>query len=143
MRNAVVGLLLALPIAAQGGVYKWVDADGNVQYGDRPAGAAQEIKTRPAPPPDSRAQDRLQRQRRLLDSIANDRQVKQEKAAKLDRDRVERERECQAARNRLERYERAQYLYDKGPNGEHNILSDEQRAAEEQKLREGIKRHCS
>ena len=37
MRRALGGLLLVLPmLAAQGATYKWIDADGRVNYGDRP-----------------------------------------------------------------------------------------------------------
>jgi hypothetical protein len=36
-------ILLALPAAAMGGVYKWTDAEGNVVYSDEPRPGAEQI----------------------------------------------------------------------------------------------------
>lgn len=50
-RIALVLASLALPMLAQGAVYKWVGPDGKVTYSDRPQPGAQEIKLPKEPPP--------------------------------------------------------------------------------------------
>lgn len=50
-RGALVLASLALPMLAQGAVYKWVGADGKVTYSDRPQPGAQEMKLPKEPPP--------------------------------------------------------------------------------------------
>lgn len=50
-----------------GGVYKWVDDNGVVHYGDRPnTTEAQEVKIDPAPEVDPAAEEKLRQQRQQL-----------------------------------------------------------------------------
>jgi hypothetical protein len=43
MRRALASLLILMPFVAVGQVYKWTDADGKVQYSDRPVTGAETL----------------------------------------------------------------------------------------------------
>ena len=67
------------------GVYKWVDARGNVHYGDKPsAGTVKEIdiKTQGSGTPPPNEAERRERQRRLLNVYQEEREAARAKAQK-------------------------------------------------------------
>lgn len=49
MRSALIIGLMACSLAASAGVYRWVDENGKVHYGDRPPAQAEQLN--PPPPP--------------------------------------------------------------------------------------------
>ena len=51
MRYLPLLLALCLPFSALGGVYKWVDENGKIHFGDRPRVNAEEVKLRNTAPP--------------------------------------------------------------------------------------------
>ncbi len=144
LRATAVSALLALG-AAQAGVYKWVDEQGNVHYGDRPDGQGAKALQVPegrgaAPPPatDSRAE----RQRRLLDAMETDRIERREARRQQAAAAEDRERRCHYARDRLRRFEAAARLYDLDGQGERRILSDRERALALDRAKADIKKWC-
>ena len=60
MRQLILSLLLVSPIAV-GGVYKWVDENGEVHYSDKPVENAKQMRvpgaaSKPAPRPEAEAE---------------------------------------------------------------------------------------
>lgn len=148
MRYAVVTILVSCCLAAAvqaSGVYKWVDSEGNVHFGDQPTdGAAAQIpQPKTQVPADAAYQERLQRQKQYLDARQEERVQAKQKAAEAKAKKVEREAQCQKAKEQLAYLEAHSRLYTILPNGEQQYLSDEQRDAELATVRKQVAELCA
>ena len=126
-------------------VYKWVDEDGRVHYGDRPQGRPAEELSLPqgsdgqAPgPPASRAE----RQRRLLEVMETERLERDEARRKREAAAADRNARCHYARDRVRRYQSAGRLYDLDEQGERRILGDAEYDRAMQRARAEVKKWC-
>jgi len=146
MRTSIlaVALLAASAPALATDVYKWVDEDGRIHYGDRPAGeSAEAVEIEPRQPgTDPELEQRRDKRDKLLEQFADERRREAEEAERLAAEKAQRKRECTRARDQLWQYEHAPYLYDTNDDGERRILSDAERAAEENKLRRFLENKC-
>lgn len=132
-RLAVFALGLALiSLAQQGssaGVYRWVDDQGKVHYGDRPPSKDKatpiELESAPAPAPDDH--ERKAKTQRLLDAMESERNREKEQAAQARAVKARRERNCEVARRHVTLYQRANKISRVGADGERTYLSDEER----------------
>ncbi len=131
------------PLSA-GAIYKWTDAQGRVHYSDRPADAdSGSVKIRPAPqPPQADVQERRIRQQKLLRAFDEEREIDRQKAAKAREDRQLRADNCASARQNLEAYRNARYLYDEDAGGERRILSHAERSQATEKMRQAVEYWC-
>jgi len=129
-------------------IYKWIDADGNVHYEDRPTGAATEERLDLT----YRATDRSSVQARVKSRV--DAQTAREEAkstaAAAEQEAAEnaaaekqRSDRCDRARARLESYLQARRLYRTDDNGERVYLDDSQSQQARQKAEEQIAEFCS
>lgn len=145
MRRATLfTLLLLLPIGAGTEVYKWIDDQGQVHYGDKPSdGDARplDIDRTPAAP-DPQREKRREKRNRLLQQFADERAAARRDAEEQARQKAARERRCDQARQRLWRYEHSQYLYEETASGERRILDDNERTRQQQQLRDHIATEC-
>lgn len=122
------------------GIYKWVDKDGNVHFGDRPANnSASEIKISPTKP-NSINQQRIEKQNQYLKDRqqARDEKKKQRKAAK--KKKKEKKRACQKMQKYLTKLEEHARLYRNDKEGARYYLSGPERDAAIVKARNKIKR---
>lgn len=134
-----------LATGAHAAIYKWVDGQGRVHYGDRPPGgnaAEMDVPASPRPGAAPDAAERLEKQRRLLRAYDEERRRREERAARDRLRAADLERRCEAARERLRLYRDAGYLFRKDALGERVILSDSERRAEEAELERTIADHC-
>lgn len=138
-------ILVLLPALTAAEVYRWVDENGNVHFGDRapPARQAEQVPIE-APPPenDPEVRKRLEEIDRLNAINKEDRQRAKEKAAKEELERKRREQQCAIARNRLERSRTAGYLYLPNDDGTRRILSDMERSGAIREMEAEIAQHC-
>lgn len=129
-------------------IYKWIDADGNVHYEDRPTGAATEERLDLT----YRATDRSSVQARIKSRV--DAQTAREEAkstaAAAEQEAAEnaaaekqRSDRCDRARARLESYLQARRLYRTDDNGERVYLDDSQSQEARRKAEEQIAEFCS
>jgi hypothetical protein len=143
----IAGLLVSGPISA-GDIYKYVDASGNVHYGDRPSGDAAEerldITTRATDPAVVQAEID---QRRAADAVRDEKRVlranQKEEAAEQRAAREQLARQCEEQRKRLKSYTESQRLYRRDENGERVYLNGDERAETEAALRQEIETTCS
>lgn len=139
-------MMSALAPSVQAAVYKWVDEQGKVHYGERPRGAqAEELKIKPQSEAQTKPIDpahRLERQKRLLQSYENKRQAEKKQRQKSAEVEAENQRKCTEARDQLKGYEEARYLYNLDGKGERKILTDAERAKETAELRDAIRKYC-
>jgi len=144
MRLVFCALLWAgLAAPAQGEVYRWEDAEGNVHFGDRPpAGASREALDLRAPASDSSATaERLERQQRYLEVTDQERRQEVAERERAARQQARRQGNCRQARARLERARSAAFLYRDTPEGR-VVLDDRQRAAHTAGLRQAVAQWC-
>ena len=144
----VLGLILALAAAsavATGEVYKWLDADGNVHYGDRPPATgldSRSLSLPPAPAPQGDQAQRSLKQRRLLDAFEAERDQRDQAAAEAAAGKREHTRDCEKARRDLARFARANIVYTKDASGARIYMSDEERRDAAANARAWIGKHC-
>ncbi|MDX1252484.1 MAG: DUF4124 domain-containing protein [Gammaproteobacteria bacterium] len=126
---SIAGLVLACATVSAGEVFKWVDSQGKVHYGDRPqSGAAQTLKIAPSP-----AVDESLRQRREAPNKQPKPEPGEEEKKKpgqitsAKEARQEMAKQCDDAKRRQEKYQGATMLFEQTDNGERRILSNEER----------------
>jgi len=125
-------------------VYKWVDENGKVHYGDRPgnAGSTQMEVKDSAPAPNPAAEEHREKTQKLLDQYADERTEKQEQQAKRKEEEAQRKESCAKAKKQLEQYQTASYLYEKDEKGERRVLSKEERAEAEANAQKAVDHWC-
>ena len=138
-------LCLSLPAVAE--VYRWVDPDGQVHYGESPPSeGALKIELPEAlessPEPDRETADRLARQQRLLDAYEHERERKEAAAADASRARQADAARCADLRQHWRRLSFAGPVYYQSPDGGRDYLNDEQREAAKQRLRPAYAAAC-
>jgi hypothetical protein len=129
-RLLLCAALLAWPMLASAVVYKWVDAQGKVQYGDRPPdgvhaelveglgtshGTQQVAASAPRPSPSPPT----------LGNAAPAPSEKEKKAVDQDVEAT-RQKQCAEAQDRYKKLIEGRHLYITGENGEKQFLTSEQ-----------------
>ncbi|MCW8847215.1 MAG: DUF4124 domain-containing protein [Sedimenticola sp.] len=142
-------LLFSMLQVAEAAVFRWVDAQGRVQFGDRPPPDQQaeelEIKSSPSGrgDPDSQTtQERNERRQKILESYQDEREEKRQAQKKRDAKAAQRKIRCAEARNRLHEYERATALYELQSDGSRVYLTKEQFESQIETARASVKKLC-
>ena len=148
----------ALPLAAHAQVYKWVDENGKVRYGDTPppkakakviatpgarspaappaaanAGKANDAKKGPLTP----AEQEMEFRKRVKEA--------QESAAKAEKESKEKEarqQNCESARAALRNYQSGQRIARTNAEGERYFLDDAQVAEEASRAQQAVSQWC-
>lgn len=129
--------------ACAGEIYKWVDDNGNVHYGDRPqSNSAQTVKVRPHSFGEENAQGRRRLQRRLLEAFEQERAQKREAQEQAKQEREKRDRQCQLAQTDLLNYQRGGVFYEVDADGNRIYLSDTEVANRIAQLRDAVDQIC-
>ncbi len=143
----VGGVILLAGTAMAGDIYKYVDKDGNVHYGDRPSGEATEqrmalaSRSTDSASVDARIEQRLERDAQR-EEARQERAAEKEEAAAVREEAEKRAARCEESRARLQSYDAALRLYKQDENGERVYLDDAQRAAAEKRARDAISEYC-
>lgn len=138
--------LLALSTSAGAAMFKWKDADGNVQYGQYPpAGSnAEPVKVKPAPrsapaTPATTPQERLE-------ALEKNKQEARDKQAEAEREKTNteiRKRNCENARRNLATLERGGNRRTLMPDGSYGRLDDAARQARLEENRKAAEEFCN
>ena len=148
---------LALAAAAQAQLYKWVDQNGKVQYGDNPPPGAKVTKLKApagaAPPPaTAAAKDAKGAKKGPLTPAEQEqeyrkRQAEAAKASQKDeqarKDADTRSDNCARAQESLRGLESGQRIARTDEKGERYYIDDETRARETDKARDLAKQWCN
>ncbi len=142
-----LGLLLSGPTLG-GEIYRYVDAQGNVHYGDRPSGSPAEerlaIESHATDPAAVQAGIAKRRENDAIRDEARTLRANQKEEAAEKRAQAEQlEAQCKEQRKRLKTYSESMRLYRTDENGEREFLDDEQRSKFEADLRQQIETSCS
>lgn len=145
-RGGGIAALLAVCLtqaAAAEEVFKWVDEDGQVHYGDRPQHDAAEVLELDRPPaPDPHLQQRQSQRDRLLEVLHQEREDRRRREAEARAEAAERRERCAEARRQLATYREAAYIYETMADGERRILSGGERQAAEDQAQLAVNRWC-
>ena len=156
--KTLTAVLLLAGLAASGSVmasniYKWVDAEGNIHYGDRPTGAAV-ASTTPVEQVaiasrrtdkaqvDAGVEARLERQTQRSESRTAAADAKKE-AEELQAKADERARKCTTYRERLEKFTNSRRLYRVDDSGEREYLDDSQMDEARALVQKQVQDYCS
>jgi len=158
LRVLVLGLTLAFAAAASAQLYRWVDKDGKLRYGDTPPPGAKATTLKPpsgpsAPPaaPASDAAASKDAKKGPLTPAEQEadyrrRQLEAQKARDKDdqarRDADAKQANCARAREALATLESGQRITRTDAQGERAFLEDEARARETEKARQSVREWC-
>ncbi|MCU0937517.1 MAG: DUF4124 domain-containing protein [Gammaproteobacteria bacterium] len=148
--HALAVLLASVPaVSAAGQVYRWVDADGTVQYSERPPVGvrAEPIPLHYAPASRDQAADELKRLRErsglggapAAPPAPAQGQPSPEQRAEQDRQRAE---NCRTAQENLRVLETTQRVMAKDAQGNEVRLDDSQKQARLEETRRQIEKFC-
>ena len=139
-------VFLSLAVSAYAEIYKWVDKQGNVHFGDKKSVVnvkkVEEVETKAQSNSYEVKQETKQKQQKLLDAWSEERDLKAEAKTKRKAELKERKATCERKRKYLQRYKNSQYIYDESEDGGRTILSNEKRVAEEKSIKDFIKKNC-
>lgn len=146
MRTLVVFLLLLLLASAPAGaaIYKWTDANGNVEYGQSPPPGAKAELIHGAPAPKSapgEVKSPQQRLKELEDKQAADKKSQAE-SDKKQQEAAQRKRNCENARKNIERLNNMSNRRVLMPDGTYQRLDDKQKQQMMDTNRQAIKDFC-
>lgn len=145
----ICSLLLCSSISlAQTEIYRWVDTDGNVHYGDRPGNENAERLAITSKPTD-RSAVRSMLQTRAADR-AKAREAQQQAAQETAKNEAEeretaaeRAEKCTEHRERLQSFLNSRRLYRETENGEREYLDDNEILAARERVQGKIEEYCT
>jgi hypothetical protein len=144
--SAVLALALTLTVAptlAQDGMYRWVDEQGRVHYGQvPPSGVPAEKMRRAAPPADRAASERLERE--LEARAEREQQARSEEVARAQQeaDRRMRQENCERARSNLETLTSRGSRVTLREGDQYRMLDEEERQSMIERTRNQIREFC-
>ena len=147
MKNLLLLLVSVSPLVVHASVYKWVDDNGKVHYGDQPQVSQPAVEmniddTAPSPSSSGDTLSREEKRERLLQSMEEDRVEKQEKREKQKAVKQQNRKKCNRYRDLMRHYQRANSLYRLDRDGNRVYMSDADRASSTKKLQSKIKKYC-
>lgn len=136
--------LWALPQAANAEVYKWVDENGKVQFGDQPPTGSKTVKIKapPAPPPSAAPAPVAAAAKKPAPSAKEQAADK----AKADNDKANKEiaaKNCELAKKNLAGINEADYVNVKDKHGQESAISGQAKAAEADRWRKERDKWCA
>lgn len=153
MKKQILATAIALTLVSSGAVlandiYKWVDADGNVHYGDRPVGQQSQRMAIDSRPTDNAAvrdqyqagmQARAEHNTADADAAAEAAKAAEEKQAEAD----ERRKKCESSRATMENFVRSRRLYREDESGERVYLDEAETLAARQRVEDAVSEYCN
>ncbi len=125
-------------------VYKWIDENGKTVYGDKPvSNNADKIKIKSPPKEDKYYQERVNKQKKLLDVMQEERDEKVALKNKEIEEKEKKDQKCAKLIKELQEAKEANLLYEDTDDPDNpKIYTDEERKTEEVKYEKYIKENC-
>lgn len=133
------------------GIYKWVDAEGNVHYGEQPPSeGAKEMRIHSsggANQDDKSASlkkniDPKTQRDKMIQALQGDRLARQEKKQKQQQKKNKIKQQCAQVKDTLRRYRHSAGLYKLDADGNRISLPDSVKQAETKRMQAEIKKWC-
>ncbi len=141
----VLMLLFFIPLSANAGVYKWVDANGQTHFGDRPPAqaASSEVAVKAAPASvDAGARERHQKMTEFLEQQQEEREVRQAANAKAEEKAAKQAELCRKLRARLKYLASVSTFYNVNDQGERVFVSEAENTRIREDFREKVRSTC-
>ena len=129
-------------------IYKWVDAEGNTHFGDRPVGVAGEerldIVSRPTDP--EAVQHQLQKVHDWEDSraeVAEEAAAQEETREERQAEARDRQQKCDMYTQRLQTFIEKRHLYQQLDDGERYYLTEDEMKSARDGVRDQIAEYCN
>jgi len=139
--------LFCLSAGVQAEIFKWVDKNGQVHYDDKPP--LQNKNRKQVMDVDENnnsveplSNDRMDKRKKLLNAIDEDRQQKKEQTAKAKKKKAKLNKQCLRAKDSLKSYQRSSYVYDLDKDGNRVILPSSVRDKVIANLQKKIAENC-
>lgn len=140
MRNLLF-LFMLVPLLATAEIYRWVDAQGQVHFGARPAPGAEPIEVRPQViERDEATREREGRTRRFFEARRQEQQAADQLAGE---ERARRKGECGRLRDELSKLGQGGRYFRTDANGDHVYYSEKEVNAARLQLADRIDQYCS
>jgi hypothetical protein len=143
MLNSFALALMLATGSAGATLYKWTDANGNVQYGEfPPAGSkAERLKAAPAPASTTPGKSLQQQVEEMEKRQETEKQHKTE-AAQKQQDAANRKINCENARSNIQRLNYGGNRLVHMPDGSYQRLDEKQKQEQIEKNQQAIKEFC-
>lgn len=143
----LIGCLLLSPLAFAGKIYKWVDSQGQVHYGERPptANQADEVKIHKGPAPSaptSAAASQTPSASDFLEAKAKERKEKAEAGEKANKAKEIAKKNCDNARASMHSLNQGGRRYVMQPDGQRKYLDDADVQKRKQEAQAAIDKWC-
>lgn len=132
--------LLLLPGLAVAEIYRWVDANGQVHFDQRPAPGAEQIEVKPQVV--ERDAATIESQERATRFFEARRQEQAQASAAASERKAQRAKECSELRRQLAGIPEGWRYYETEANGERTYYSDAQLDAARRQLRDRMSERC-
>lgn len=145
---AITLTLAVSGIAVAGDIYKWVDEDGNVHYGDKPVSNGSErvaIESRPTDRArvqsqyQAAAQARAENRDARAQADEEGRKAEEELRAQAE----ERRQKCEASRATMQQFVRSRRIYTQDESGERVYMDEAQMQAARERVENDINEYCN
>jgi biopolymer transport protein ExbB/TolQ len=145
VKALLVLISLCIPLSATAGVYKWVDANGQTHFGDRPPAQAEssEVAVKAAPAStDASARERHQKMAEFLEQQQEEREARQAANAKAE-EKAEKQAElCRKLRARLKFLASVSTFYNINDQGERVYVNEAENTRIREDFRQKVRNTC-
>ena len=146
IQSSCVLLILLLGISIQGSaeVYKWVDANGETHYGEKPGDVnATEVQIQGAPRDDVDLRKQNEERDKLLKVYEEERNVRNEEKRKAEEEKSKNREKCLMVENDLKDMRQGGLrYYDLDEKGERKYISDTELEQRIRQMQEYHDQHC-
>lgn len=125
-----------------GEVYKFIDKNGKVQFGDEPIPGSETITINTSPSQDSSYAERLEKQKKLSEATAADREQTEKAKAQQVAQSQEMESKCKEVKEQLRILDLKRPVYTVDDKGARAYLSDADRSAKVSEYNDMIGQFC-
>lgn len=140
-----IGSFVIFSMSANASVYRWIDANGNTHFGDRPPANASSREVNVNAPEvnnDASAQERQQRMQDFLSEQQKERVARQAEQAKLAEQEAMKAELCTRMRAELKNLARVSTFYRLDENGDRVYVTDEENEQVRKDFRRKVKEAC-
>jgi len=146
MQKKALLLLLVISTPLQAAVHRWVDAEGEIHFSDKPPIQQHSEKIKldfKAPRHDPHTAARLERQRRILEYNQQDREEQKQLQTNKEQKAKRLQQQCDLDKKRLLLMERTSRLFIQHEDGSRTYKSEDDRQAIKRQLQNTITENCS
>jgi len=144
IKNIILMIMLNFySVYACAEIYKWVDEQGNINYGDKPVVNSNEMQVDVKDKGNVKISNTREKNRqKLLDAYHQDQKRENKEKQEQKKQKKKRQRDCVQAKDYMKTYERARSLYNLDKDGNRVTMTDKERKKSTAELKKYIQKNC-